>query len=201
VFVEVKITNGGPVPKKYASWNGAKPTDAVLADHANRLLAPVSASATPEVARHDVVQISPGQTVTDVLVFAAPSGPIESLKLALAKTAISDITKGHWAFEIPLEALFPKPKPGAVPGSGAEPVAANREPLPAGGDAPPPIIETAPAVPQPAPATPVPAEPPKKPDRPPTIEELNRQFEELDKQKKDAEKAAAEKAAAEKGAK
>ncbi|MDX1944785.1 MAG: hypothetical protein SFU86_05200 [Pirellulaceae bacterium] len=192
VFVEVKITNGSPVPKKYASWNGRSADEVVLADQANRVLAFVPPAATPGVQRQGVVQLAPGQTITDVLVFAAPEQPVEMLKLALVKTALADAAKGqHWGFEIPLEALFPKPVEAAKP---AAPVFAEgpRPPASTNGGQPGSISElnatikgpdrspdALPPVTAPSPAAPMPD--PNAPKKPPSIEELNKQFEELSK--------------------
>ena len=200
VFVEVKITNGSPVPKKYASWNGADATAVVLADQANQVLDFVPPAATPTVSRHGTVQLAPGQAVTDVLVFAAPPQPIEMLKLALLKTALADAAKGHWAFEIPLEALFP---PSAEEGSQRIPaVAEGAPPAPNrnGGqpdsvgalnaqlkgpdrspDALPPATAAPPATPPVAAPPAAPAVDPTAPKKPPTAAELNKQFEELGK--------------------
>jgi hypothetical protein len=181
VFVEVRIANAAPVPRKYNSWNAAGATAVILASDAGDILAPVSPSSTPGVKRQATVQVQPGQSVFDVLVFEAPAKPFESLKLALAKSAVVDTAKGHWAFAVPLEAMFRKrpdlaSSPAAGEGAGGGPISANQAPQ-ATDD---PVL-TPPATA--AADKPVEAPAPEKPkiNRPPTKEELNKQFEEFDK--------------------
>ena len=74
----------------------------MLASDAGDILTPVPTAATAGVNRLKNVQVQPGQSVFDVLVFEAPPQPFESLKLALAKSAVADAPKGtgrlrcHW---------------------------------------------------------------------------------------------------------
>ena len=146
VFVEVRVANAAPVARRYKSWNAAAATAAVLAGDDSQVLAPVPPSATAGVQRLASEQrIPPGQSVFDVLVFEAPPGPFESLKLALAKESLADGAKGHFAIEVPLEALFRKRPPVAESGAaGGAPVAANQGPLAGEGNPTPAIAETTP---------------------------------------------------------
>jgi hypothetical protein len=182
VFVEVRIANAAPVPRKYSSWNVAEATAAVLAGESGEILSPVPVSATPGVNRLKTVQVQPGQSVFDVLVFEAPPQPFESLKLALSKTAVEKSAKGHWAFDVPLEALFRKrPALAGLPATdegalGGGPVSANQAPQ-ATDD---PVLTPPAAAAEDKPSEPPAPEKPKT-NRPPTKEELNKQFVEFDK--------------------
>jgi hypothetical protein len=198
VFVEVRLHNGGKVPRKFRSWNAAEALAAVLADEQGNVLAPVPASATPGVTRLSSQRLLPDQTVTDTLVFHAPDGTFESLRLALAQSAIAETSKRHIAFAVPVEVMFKKAQEQQALGGG--PVSASRGPLADSGESPAPVIaEKEPDVAPPKPAAP-PAHKPEdgkpqvaKPQvaKPPSKEELNRQFEEFDKPPpKDAAKAA-----------
>ena len=169
VFVEVRLFNGGGVPRKFRSWNASDPLAAVMADDEGDVLAPVPASATPGVTRLSSLRLLPNQAISDTLVFEAPDDPFETLKLALGYSALTERSSRHIAFEVPVEVLFRK-RGGAAggtalaadqsPAAAATGVAAA--PQPAGGDAKMPA-KTA------------------KTNRPPSKEELNKQFEELDK--------------------
>jgi hypothetical protein len=183
VFVELQLLNTAPVPRKYTSWNATGGTTAVLADQAGTPLVFVPPATTPAVNRLNTADIPAGQTISDVLVFSAPQGPIEKLKLAVAKSALAGNAKTrgtHFALEIPLEVLLRKQAGTAVAaGAAAAPVLARQ--APAAGESPGnPAIIAAPETGVPA-AGDKPAEPAKGPKRPPTREELNRQFEELSK--------------------
>lgn len=177
VFVEMRITNVAPVARKYKSWNAMAGTSVVLADQNNDVLSLVPASATPAANRLAAVDIQPGQTVRDVLVFSAPGGAVEKLHLALAKSALAENAKfrghSHFALEIPLEVLLTKRSSEGAPAQAAGPIAANQA-TPLEADMPMPLAIGS-AEPQPAAAP----EPLKKGDRPPTKEELNKQFEKL----------------------
>ena len=171
VFVEVRLFNGGPVPRKFRSWNASDSLAAVMADDEGDLLAPVPASATPGVARLSSLRLLPNQAVSDTLVFEAPDDPFETLKLALGHSALTDRSSRHIAFEVPVEVLFRKRGEAAAAGAAQaandhSPAAAQTgvaaAPLPTQGEA---------KMPAKAAAT----------NRPPSKEELNKQFEELDK--------------------
>lgn len=181
VFVQLRVTNAAPVVRKYQSWNATGGTSVVLVDQENAILGLVPPSSTPTINRLSMVDIQPGQNVIDTLVFTASAGNIETLRLALAKSAFAKNTKGtHFALEIPQEMLL---EGGATPdfaNSAEQPIAANRTAPPQPGEAPPAIIEPQPAS-EPPSDTAKPAAPPAKGDRPPTREELNKQFEELSK--------------------
>jgi hypothetical protein len=184
VFVQVQVKNIAPVPRKFKSWNATAGTSVVLADQKDAVLSLVPASSTPAAGRLATVDILPGQSVTDTLVFTAPSGSIEKLKLALAKSALAENarfkTGSHFALEIPLEVLLASGSPEGAAHVAEEPIAANRA-APAAPGEQPPIIAPQPVPEAGDPPVPAPMPPPKKEDRPPTREELNKQFEELSK--------------------
>jgi hypothetical protein len=105
----VELTNTAKGPRSYTSWNSTAGTSVVLADAGGQPLPLVPPSATPAVIRLGSVEIPPGQSVTDTLVFHAPAGPVDAFKLALAKSALAGRyrTRGsHFAFEIPHEILL-----------------------------------------------------------------------------------------------
>jgi hypothetical protein len=181
VFVEVRIINTAPVARRFKSWNAASATAAVLAEGQSAVLPAVPPSATASVERLGNVQVPPGQSVLDVLVFEAPAEPFESLKLALSKEALADGAKGHFAIEVPLEAMFRKRPPlaGADNAAGEGPLAANRvnrESLASGSSPMPAEVEVTSAE----------SPPPPKVKQPPSVAEINKQIEELDKRKQAA---------------
>lgn len=181
VFVEVRIVNGAPVARRFKSWNAAAATAAVLADDQNEVLPAVPASATASVERLGNVQVPPGQSVLDVLVFEAPVEPFESLKLALSKEALADGAKGHFAIEVPLEALFRKRPSLAGNGDATDegPLAANRVNRES-------VASGASPIPAEAEVTSAESPPPPKVKKPPSVAEINKQIEELDKRKQAA---------------
>lgn len=134
VFVAVKLTNTAKALRSYTSWNATAGTSVVLADGSGRPLALIPAHATPAASRLAQVDIPPGQILTDTLVFEAPSGSVEKLRLALAKAAIAGNAKTrgtHFAFEIPREVLLrgaPGARPAALPAAvrGEGPIAASQ---------------------------------------------------------------------------
>jgi hypothetical protein len=166
VFVELHIDNEAPVPRKYTSWNTGGPRSVALADQTNALLDVVAPSQTPAISRLTEVDLSPGQSATDVLVFAAPAGAIETLHLLLEKKLLAEGGRDYFAFEIPLEALMePRGEAAAatmptVAGPASQPTADS---VAAQGEAPP-----------------------AKKGGPPTKEELDRQFQALEREAKEA---------------
>jgi hypothetical protein len=184
VFVQLRLQNLAPVPRKYKSWNATAGTSVVLADQTDTVLSLVPASDTPAAERLAIVDIQPGQSVIDTLVFTAPSGSIEKLKLALAKSALAENvqskTGSHFALEIPLEVLLAGGSSIAGENIGAEPFAASRSDPPPAAVIPPLGIGEEPMPDKPA-AAPAPLAAKKKGDKPPSKEELNKQFEELSK--------------------
>ena len=189
VFVEVQLKNIAPVARKYKSWNATAGTSVVLADQNDAVLSLVPSSDTPAANRLDTVELQPGQSVTDTLVFTGPSGTVEKLKLALAKSALAENarfrTGSHFALEIPLEVLLASGSTRASANSAEEPIAANRA-APAGPGEPPaeivaPLVHGDEPMPGKPAATPAPMPAGKKEDRPPSKDELNKQFEELSK--------------------
>lgn len=186
VFIQLRVTNVAPVVRKYKSWNVAGGTSVALADQTSAVLGLIEPTATPAAGRLSAVDLQPGQNVIDTLVFTAPSGSVEKLRLALAKSAFAENAKfktgSHFALEIPLEVLLEGGPSPDFANSAEQPIAANRSAPPQPGEVPPAIIEPQPVSEPPAETTkPVAPAPPAKGDRPPTREELNKQFEELGK--------------------
>jgi hypothetical protein len=178
IFVEVRLFNGGSVPRKFQSWNADGELAAVMADDEGDLLGQVPVSQTPGVTRLSSLRILPNQAVNDLLVFEAPRDLFETLRLALAYSALADTKSGHIGFEVPVDLLF-RQRGDAAPAASGEPVFANQAPLSSGkGDLSGVLADTSP--PAAEPAKPAVEEKPKI-KRPPTKEELNRQFEEFGK--------------------
>lgn len=112
VFVQIKLTS--TEPRKYAGWNSAEGPAAALCDQDDNALKFVAVSDTPDVKRLGATDLEPETPVMELLVFEAPKTPIKSLKLALARNALSDKSKGYMGFAIPLEVL--QNKPAYLPG-------------------------------------------------------------------------------------
>jgi hypothetical protein len=169
LFVEVRLFNGGGVPRKFRSWNASDSLAAVMADDEGDVLTPVPAAQTPGVPRLSSLRLLPNQAVNDTLVFEAPDDPFETLRLAISRSALAESMRGYIAFEVPVDVLFrkrdqaaadepmlaadPSPPPGEVAGGTALAGAGG------GGD----------------------AKMPAKTGKPPSVADLNKQFEELDK--------------------
>lgn len=157
VFVELKLTNSAKAARPFTSWNATAGTTAVLADMAGQPLAFVPPSATPSANRLGKVEIPAGKTQNDTLVFRAPSGSIDKLRLALAKSALAGTAKTrgtHFAFEIPQEMLL-RGGPRTRPDPAAQPAV-----TPSGDNPPPPDLTAPPLNTPPAAAAPMPAAPP-----------------------------------------
>ena len=165
VFIEMRVTNSGSIPRKYNSWNAGDATMAVLAGQDNEPLAGVPVAETPGVARQSALHIAAGQSISDVLVFQAPAQPFDSLKLLLSQAALAAGGRGYFPVEIPVEYLFKRaqsPAPAAVATAAPDGAAA-----PAEGEGK--------------------AAPPRDPNAPPSLEEFTKSLEDdkkmLDKQK------------------
>lgn len=115
VFAELRITNTGTKPLKYTGWNNASAA-AILADQSGSPLEFVPASATPDIARQATIFIPPGDSIDDTLVFRAPQNAVQTLRLALPHVALSPLSKGHFALEVPPEMLFEEPSRANAPG-------------------------------------------------------------------------------------
>jgi len=105
IFVDVRVSNTGAIPRKYTSWNTGGHITAILADAKNEPLAFVPPAETPDVPRLSSLHIPAGQTIGDVLVFLAPPQPFESLKLLMPQTAFATAGR-NFALEVPVEFLF-----------------------------------------------------------------------------------------------
>jgi hypothetical protein len=185
VYVEVSLENTkGPGVVSYKSWNGAgkKPeeTSAVLLDSEEQVCKLVSREQVPDAGRRQVEELAMGKSLTDVLVFEAPAGDFDFIRVGLPYAAIG--RTGALGFQIPRDHIALEK--GAL--------AAKSPAAPAGGAAIKPAVgvtgrpvETIEGV--------INVPPPKKPidpDAPPSIKDLERDIQNAKKQ--EAEKKAAE---------
>lgn len=99
LFMELQLTNLEGVPRKYKSWNSTDRDFAIAVDQLNRAMSLIVRAETKEVTRLTEVEVKPGESVKDVLVFAAPASPPEMLRIMLNKKAISG-ESGFVAWEI-----------------------------------------------------------------------------------------------------
>jgi hypothetical protein len=111
VFVEIRVTNEGDIPRKYTSWNTGEATDVILADDTNQPLALVPAAETPHAVRQTSLHIPPGHLIRDVLVFRAPARPFHALKLLLAQSVFAPGQRGYFPLEASAQALLHDPPP------------------------------------------------------------------------------------------
>lgn len=109
VCVEVRVTNPeqSGAPLNYLSWNqtpakaGSPPV--VLVDSDKHPLPLVPKARFSDPARRDApLRLAPGQGVTDLLVFEAPAGEFEHLRLALRLSAMGQGDR-YLGFEVPRE--------------------------------------------------------------------------------------------------
>lgn len=103
VFIEVNLTNSSPDRTlNYQGWNGDGETtaskDAKLFRQDYRPCLFVSRLEAPRTDRLEATELSPGQSIVDVLVFELPGDGFESLKLALPRTAFG-LAGPHLGFE------------------------------------------------------------------------------------------------------
>lgn len=185
LFVELIITNKAGSPLKYRGWNlTAEGGGAVLAQADDRFLSLVPATQTPGVPRLTSASIPGAGSITETLVFEAPQGEFDDLKLALPHVAFYPTNKGKaMGLVITPDVLANEggqPTIPAQPGTeavaetpiGGEPAATG---TPAEGETP--AVEPPPMKPVPgkAPA----AEPPPK--KPSLLEEIDKFAEEEEK--------------------
>jgi hypothetical protein len=111
VFVEIRVTNTGDIPRKYTSWNTGDATEVILADDTNQPLPLVPASETPHAVRQTALQIPPGHLIRDVLVFRAPTKSFHTLKLLLAQSVFAPGLRGYFPLEASAQALLNEPPP------------------------------------------------------------------------------------------
>ena len=109
VCVEVRVTNPDQsgAPLNYLSWNqtpakaGSPPV--VLVDSTKQPLPLVPKAKFSDPARRETpLRLAPGQGVTDLLVFEAPAGEFEHLRLALRLSAMGQGDR-YLGFEVPRE--------------------------------------------------------------------------------------------------
>lgn len=200
VYVEVRLENTkGPGIVGYKSWNGAgkKPeeTTAILLDSEGRVCPPVSREQVPDAGRRQTEDLPLGKAITDVLVFEAPAGDFDYVRVGLPYAALG--RNGALGFQIPRDkialnkgALAAATAPTA-PGAAAapKPPAATEDT----GGQPATINELSGAINKP------PVKKPVDPDAPPSAKELDKQLQDakkLEAQQKAAEQKAAEDKAA-----
>ena len=99
LFMELQLTNLEGVPRKYKSWNSTDKDFAIAVDQLNRAMSLIVRAETKEVTRLTEVEVKPGESVKDILVFAAPASAPEMLRILLSKKAISG-ESGFVAWEI-----------------------------------------------------------------------------------------------------
>jgi hypothetical protein len=176
VELRVTVPERAAAPLNYSGWNtlsakASLPT-AFLVDPASKPLAFVPPSQFADASRQTkAIKIKPGQAVTDLLVFAAPTGDFEHVRLGLKMSVFGQgdrylgfhLTRDAIANERPVE-LADSPTTRARPTAA---VAAQEE---MAGDAPStPATEASP-----------------KPPREETILDLKKQIEEMAKETKAA---------------
>jgi hypothetical protein len=129
LFVEVKIVNTSAKVLTYQGWNAAAEAGAILAS-ADKILPLAPRASTPSAQRQAAVDLAPGQTINDVLVFAAPADSVETLRLALPQASLFANSKGYCAVEIPRQMLLSEPAPAAInlAGGAVDPVMGNLKP-------------------------------------------------------------------------
>lgn len=192
VFVQFKITNPGPAPLVYNSWNGPSTDNrALLASDGTALVDFVPPSATGSVTRTTgTVTLAPKQSMTETIVFAAPAGSYGRLQLLLPQTALPILGKGYLGWELHPDLLTAASTelPGAVPPAGERP-GASPEPMPEkpavnNGGQPGSVDDLKRSLEG---KDPVMDKPPAKPG-PPSVKDLDKQFQEMEetqKKKKD----------------
>jgi hypothetical protein len=142
IFVDIRVSNTGAIPRKYTSWNTEGNITSILADPQGEPLRFVPPGETPSVTRLASLHIPAGQTIGDVLVFQAPAKPFESLKLLLSQTAFATAGR-NFALEVPVEFLFKRaeglPPQTALAADDAAPAEGEARPAkkPADPNAPP----------------------------------------------------------------
>jgi hypothetical protein len=187
VCVEVRVTNPeqSGAPLNYLSWNQtpakAGSPSVVLVDSDKQPLPFVPKAKFSDPARRDApLRLAPGQGVTDLLVFEAPAGEFEHLRLALRLSAMGQGDR-YLGFEVPRE-MVAESRPEELVESGP-----SRGGAPAGGGAARTGIAGRPAREsgeEPA-AMPPPGQPPSPPmPREETILDLKKQIEDAAKKTK-----------------
>ena len=166
IFVDIRVSNGGAIPRKYTSWNTGGDITAILADAGGEPLRLVPVDETPSVPRLKSLHIPAGEMIGDVLVFEAPDDPFESLKLLLSQSAFAAGGRS-FALEVPVEFLFKRAE-GLPP----QTALAADDAAPAEGEGP-----EGKAAPKPG-----------DPNAPPSLEDFTKQLE-LDKKMLDKQNA------------
>ncbi|WP_425617862.1 GYF domain-containing protein [Anatilimnocola sp. NA78] len=162
VFVELQIKNSGTKPRQYAGWN-SDANSAVLVDDDGQPLPLTPVSATPATARKSSLELKPGETTPDTLVFAMNEPTDAEFKLVLPQRALSSVSKGNWGIAISAASLAPATQTATAQNSGAGPAALRSStsiPIPGLQDEPKPAPP--PAVVPPAAAPAIAAEPEMK---------------------------------------
>ena len=176
ICVELRVSNldRNDAPLTFSSWNmpPGKPGQpaAVCVDSQDQPLAMVPADAYPDPLRQTKpLRIAPKQAASDLLVFEAPTGDFEDLRLGLRATAIN-AGEIYLGFRIPKESILAEKPVELAGGAAPAPTADARAAV---GDA----TDDMPAQPSAAAAAPMPREE--------TIDDLRRQIAETAKARKE----------------
>ncbi len=121
VLIEVSVGNLGRDPVDFTSWSrGGRTSEdhrAVLVDDRERVCSPVNElGEKAELLLAEDQPIETGEAVTDLLVFEAPRGSPEHLRLALPYSNVG--RDGYIGFTIPRDMLRPESAGAAVDGAG-----------------------------------------------------------------------------------
>lgn len=196
VCIEVSLENAkGPGVVGYKSWNGAgkKPeeTTALLLDSEGRICPLVSREKAPEAGRRRVEELALGQTISDVLVFEAPAGDFDYLRIALPYAALG--RTGAVGFHVPRDKVaLKKADLAAAAPSSPKPAAGGAKPAAGGAGEQPETIDERASLNKPD------TKKPADSDAPPSPKELEKQIQDAKKleaqRKAEEEKAAKDKA-------
>lgn len=192
VCAKIRITNTGKAPLNYKGWNAPGPDAAVAIDQADKLLQLAPVDAKSPLKRSGSVAIQPGESLDDLLVFAASTPPVLPIRLALPHQAVVSASKKAFGFQAAASYLAKDPS-GEPPAASAAPAATAV----AGPNAPaltiPGVLGDAPAAPAAAPKGEGEAMPPKpgspeataqvdkpKDGKPPSVLDIDKQIQELE---------------------
>lgn len=114
VYVQATVRNAAANNiVDYSSWNGTgilgRDAQAWLLTGEGSVLSMVSPQATAGENRRTSVSLEPGQSVDDWLVFEAPAGQVEDLRLVLPRAALG--STGYIGFELPKVMLISGNRP------------------------------------------------------------------------------------------
>jgi hypothetical protein len=133
VFVKMSITCNNPSEAlRYSSWNGygenPAETSAILADSSGNICRIVPYAKNSDPSRQRSAIIMPAQEITDLLVFEAPPGTIDYIRLVLPYAAIgvTNARSAHVAYQFSRDDINAAPRdklahqPGRPAGAGPD---------------------------------------------------------------------------------